>query len=99
MILPLLLLGCTYTVADWFDDIADGYCSCHEPETYDACMERQLSGYEDDWDFWGVCADDDAPVERGDVRAWYREYEDTCDFPSADEPSAEDPYWFESCEA
>ena len=92
------LIGCgPYTVEDWWIDQADGFCQCNYPETYDDCLARQLASYEEST-FWESCYDDEAPVERAEVRAWYRDYKENCQLPSRDEPSPEDPEWFQECE-
>ena len=97
MLLFSLMLACTYTVEDWWVDQADGYCTCNFPETYDTCFSRQMNGYEAG-EFWASCADELAPVDQGEVRAWYRDFTENCDRPAQDEPTPDNPEWFMECE-
>lgn len=92
-----LMLACSYTVEDWWLDQADGFCTCNFPETYDDCLSQQLYGYESG-EFYEVCYDDAAPVERSAVRAWYRDFTENCQRPAQEEPTPENPEWFQECE-
>ena len=92
-----LLSGCTYTVEDWWTDVVEGYCFCNYPATEDECFDAQWEAYQET-DYWDACHDDEAPVDKSEVRAWYTDYTENCDLPDMEEPRAEDPYWFESCE-
>lgn len=97
MMFLTLMLGCTYTVQDWWTDQADGFCTCNFPETYDTCFDQQMNAYEGT-EFWDSCFDDVAPVDKNDVRTWYRDFTENCNLPEVSEPTPEDPEWFAECE-
>jgi len=46
---------------------------------------------------FGDCADDPAPVERGEMKVWVRDYTDNCNLPDDDRPEPSDPEWFLEC--
>ncbi|MCB9764666.1 MAG: hypothetical protein H6739_33130 [Alphaproteobacteria bacterium] len=98
MPLILLLLGCAYTVEDWWTDLARAHCDCEYDDLKRRdCVDDWMADVEASAD-WAACHDELAPVAREDVRAWTSDYTETCRPPASPSPQPEDPNWAEACE-
>ena len=92
----LLTAGCAYDVEKWWEDLAEADCKCVRPGDVDACVDEHMAAYEAS-EYWD-CADDQAPVDRWEVRDWTREYNEDCSLPDFEQPLPEDPEWYLSCD-
>lgn len=92
----LLLFSCAYSVEDWWSDLARTYCTCEQEDRVRGCRREILEQY--GATDYANCADEPAPVDRAEMKAWMRDYVEACVEPDIEAPQPADPEWYLSCE-
>ena len=92
----LWLVGCAYSVEDWWNDQARAQCTCEQSEPARTCRLQVVEELESGP--YGNCADHPAPVDRTEMKLWIRDYRDNCRLPDDEMPQPKDPDWFLECQ-
>ncbi len=92
----LLLAACTYTVDNYWTDLAEAHCQCTQEGDVSNCVGQWEVRYENTAAY-EACHSEPSPISRQDTRQWVNDYTATCILPDTPVLYPDDPAWSETC--
>lgn len=91
-----LLLACTYTVDNYWTDLAQAHCQCSQEGDVANCVDEWEVRYENS-EAWASCQNEPSPISRSDTRQWAKDYTNQCRLPDTPVLYPDNPDWSSEC--
>jgi hypothetical protein len=87
-----LLLACTYTVDNYWTDLAQAHCQCSQEGDVANCVNEWEVRYENS-EAWASCQNEPSPI----TRQWAKDYTNQCRLPDTPVLYPDNPDWSSEC--